>query len=67
MLTPKTEKEVRGFLGWLNYIARLISQLMHDETSKKEHAIYYLSKKFMDYEMRYSSLERTCCALAWAT
>jgi len=35
----------------------------HDETGRKEHAIYYLSKKFTYYERRYSSLERTCCAL----
>jgi len=117
---PYTEKEVRGFLGRLNYIARFISQLtatcepifkllhksqavkwnedcqvafdkikqylreppilhpsvldesmgcalgQHDETGKQEHAIYYLSKKFTNCEQRYSSLERTCCVLAWA-
>jgi len=128
---PRTEKEVQGFLGRLNYIARFISQLtatcepifkllrknqveewtedcqitfnkikqylreppilhppvpgrplilyptvldrsmgyvlgQHDETGRKEHAIHYLSKKFTDCEQRYSSLERTCCALAWA-
>ncbi|XP_052736650.1 uncharacterized protein LOC128197859 [Vigna angularis] len=131
MPAPSTEKEVRGFLGRLNYIARFISQLtatcepmfkllrknqvmvwnedcqaafekikqylqdppvlrppepgrplilyltvlersmgcvlgQHDEAGKREHAIYYLSKKFTDCEQRYSSLERTCCALAWA-
>ncbi|XP_052735520.1 uncharacterized protein LOC128197506 [Vigna angularis] len=131
MPAPKTEKEVRGFLGRLNYIARFISQLtasceplfkllrknqavvwnedcqaafervkqylqdppvlrppepgrplilyltvldksmgcvlgQHDEDGKREHVIYYLSKKFTDCEQRYSSLERTCCALAWA-
>src|SRR4051812_43755149 len=38
-----------------------------DETGKKEHAIYYLSKKFTDCESRYSMLEKTCCALAWAS
>jgi len=27
--------------------------------------VYYLSKKFTDCEQRYSSLEKTCCALAW--
>ena len=37
-----------------------------DETGKKEHAIYYLSKKFTDCEARYTMLEKTCCALAWA-
>jgi len=39
----------------------------HDETRKKEHAIYYLSKRFTGCEQRYSMLERTCCALTWAT
>jgi hypothetical protein len=27
MPTPKSEREVRGFLGRLNYIARFISQM----------------------------------------
>ena len=131
MPVPRSEKEVRGFLGRLNYIARFISQLTAtcepifkllrknhtyewnedcqmafdkikqylqeppillppvpgkplilyltvldesmgcvlgqlDEDKKKEHAIYYLSKKFTDCEQRYSLLEKTCCALAWA-
>ena len=39
----------------------------HDETGRKEKAIYYLSKKFTDYESRYSPLEKMCCALAWTT
>ncbi|KAA0066097.1 putative RNA-directed DNA polymerase (Reverse transcriptase), Ribonuclease H [Cucumis melo var. makuwa] len=38
----------------------------HDLSGKKEHAIYYLSKKFTDYESRYTMLERTCCALGSA-
>jgi len=38
----------------------------HDETGKKEHVIYYLSKRFTDCEQKYSALERTCYALAWA-
>ena len=33
---------------------------------RREQAIYYLSKKFTAYEMNYSMLERTCCALVWA-
>jgi ribonuclease HI len=131
MPEPRTEKQVRGFLGRLNYIARFISHLtatcepifklprkdqairwnddcqkafdkikdylqkplilippvpgrhliiylsvtensmgcvlgQHDESCRKEHAIYYLSKKFTDCETRYSLLEKTCCALAWA-
>ncbi|XP_022736187.1 uncharacterized protein LOC111289419 [Durio zibethinus] len=127
---PHTSKEVRGFLGRLNYIARFISQLTYkcdpifkllrkhdpgewndecqeafdkikeylsnppvlmppmpgkplilyltvhensmgcvlgqrDETDRKERAIYYLSKKFTDYESKYSPLEKMCCALTW--
>ena len=38
----------------------------HNETGRKERAIYYLSKKFINYESRYSPLEKMCCALAWA-
>ncbi|RDX84580.1 hypothetical protein CR513_34348, partial [Mucuna pruriens] len=129
--TPKTESEVRDFLGRINFIARFISRLtktcspifkllrkkhknewdskcqkafkkikqylenppilvptiqgkplilyltvlnesmgcvlgQQDET-RKERVIYYLSKKFTDCEKRYPALERTCCALVWAT
>jgi len=39
----------------------------HDDFGKKEQAIYYLSKKFTACEMNYSMLERTCCALVWAS
>ncbi|XP_061979625.1 uncharacterized protein LOC133700079 [Populus nigra] len=100
MPSPKTEKEVRGFLGRLNYIARFIAQLtttyepifrllrkknpgtwneklteaamgcvlgQHDETRRKERAIYYLSKKFTECESRYMVIEKLCCALVWAT
>ncbi|GAU21751.1 hypothetical protein TSUD_328760 [Trifolium subterraneum] len=131
MPAPQTEKQIRGFLGRLNYISRFISHMtatcgpifkllrknqgnvwtedfqkafdnikeyliepliliplvegrplimyltvleesmgcvlgQHDESGRKEHAIYYLSKKFIDCESRYSMLEKTCCALAWA-
>ncbi|XP_052301368.1 LOW QUALITY PROTEIN: uncharacterized protein LOC127904008 [Populus trichocarpa] len=131
MSSPKTEKEVRGFLGRINYIARFIAQLtttcepifrllrkknpgtwneeceeafnkikyylqnppllvppvsgkplvlyltvteaamgcvlgQHDETGRKERAIYYLSKKFTECESRYTEIERLCCALVWA-
>uniref|UniRef100_A0A2N9HCS7 Uncharacterized protein n=1 Tax=Fagus sylvatica TaxID=28930 RepID=A0A2N9HCS7_FAGSY len=38
-----------------------------DETGKKEQAIYYLSKKFTESETRYLLVEKTCCALAWAS
>ena len=47
-----------------NSMGALLAQ--HDETGKKERAIYYLSKKFNDCEVKYSSIEKTCCAVAWA-
>ena len=37
----------------------------HDETGCKKQAIYYISKKFTNYESKYSSLEKICYALAW--
>ena len=37
----------------------------HDATRRKEQAIYNLSKKFTSYEVKYTLLERTCCALTW--
>ncbi|XP_016667454.2 uncharacterized protein [Gossypium hirsutum] len=39
----------------------------HDETGRKERAIYYLSKKFTECEMRYPPIEKLCCALVWTT
>ena len=38
----------------------------HDETGRKERAIYYLSKKFTECESRYTVIEKLCCALGWA-
>nr|XP_012466309.1 unnamed protein product [Gossypium raimondii] len=126
---PRTQKEVRGFLGRLNYIARFIAQLtnqcdpifrllrkrnlgewneecqvafdkikqylsnppvlvpptpekplilyltvfensmgcvlgQHDESGKREKAIYYLSKKFTEYEAKYPSIEKFCWRMA---
>ena len=39
----------------------------HDESGKRERVVYYLSKKFTAFEMNYSLLERTCCALVWVS
>jgi ribonuclease HI len=38
----------------------------HDESGRKEQAIYYLNKKFNDCESRYTTIERLCCALVWS-
>ena len=39
----------------------------HDKIRRKEQTINYLSKKFTDYESKYSSLEKMCYALAWTS
>ena len=132
MKEPRTEKEIRGFLGRIQYISRFIAQLtticepmfkllkkdvpvkwnnqcqvafdriknyllnppilmpplqdkplllylsttdtameallaQYIEESRKENAIYYLSKKMTEGETKYSTLEKTCVALVWAT
>ncbi|WJZ96847.1 hypothetical protein VitviT2T_015494 [Vitis vinifera] len=131
MPAPRTEKEVRGFLGRLQYISRFIARLtdickpifrllrksqptiwddqcqraferireyllsplvlapptpgrplllylsVSDvalgcmlaqlDDSGKDQAIYYLSKRMLDYETRYVMIERYCLALVWAT
>jgi len=37
------------------------------EPDQKERVIYYLSKKFTSCEINYITIEKTCCALVWAS
>ena len=131
MPAPKTKKEIRGFLGRLQYISRFIARLTdicelifrllrknqpmvwNDDCQRsfekikecllsppvlvpptpgrplllylsvsdialgcmlaqlddsgKERAIYYLSKRMMEYECKYLMIDRLCLALVWAT
>ena len=131
MPAPRTEKEIRGFLGRLQYISRFIARLTdicepifrllrknqptvwNDDCqcafekikecllsppvlvpptprqplllylsvsdialgcmlaqlddSGKERAIYYLSKRMLEYVCKYIMIERLCLALVWAT
>ena len=131
MPAPRTEKEIRGFLGRLQYISRFIARLTdicepifrllrknqptiwNDDCQRafekikeyllsspvlvpptpgrplllyllvsdialgcmlaqlddsgKERAIYYLSKRMMEYGCKYLMIERLCLALVWAT
>ena len=39
----------------------------YQEEPRKENVIYYISKKMLAYEEKYSPLEKICVALVWAT
>ncbi|WKA10596.1 hypothetical protein VitviT2T_028161 [Vitis vinifera] len=131
MPAPRTEREIRGFLGKLQYISCFIAKLIDIcepifrllrknqptfwdddcehafekvkeyllsplvlvpptpgrplllylsvsdmalgcmlaqlDDSGKERAIYYLSKRMLEYECRYIMIESFCLALVWAT
>ena len=41
--------------------------LAQESEDKVERAIYYLSKKMLEYEPRYTPLEKACLAWVWAT
>ena len=41
--------------------------LAHLDDSSREQAIYYLSKRMLEYETRYIMIKRFCLALVWAT
>ncbi|XP_070019583.1 uncharacterized protein [Nicotiana sylvestris] len=57
-------KEIEFYVN--DVIIKFRKQFDHNDiTGRKEQAIYYLSKKFISYEVKYTPLERTCCALTW--
>ena len=39
--------------------------LTQEDNDKNERTIYYLSKRFHDYETRYTPIEKSCFALVW--
>ena len=41
--------------------------LAQEGEKKAEHAVYYLSKKMLQYEANYNLVEKTCLAVIWAT
>ncbi|XP_009803704.2 uncharacterized protein [Nicotiana sylvestris] len=64
LVPPKPGKPLLLYLSTLDgAFGYVLGQ--HDETIRKEHAIYYMSKKFTPYEARYSLLECTCNVLTW--
>ena len=43
------------------------AMLAQEGKEKVEHAVYYLSKKLLQYEANYSLVEKICLAVIWAT
>ena len=41
------------------------SMFTQEDDDKNERAIYYLSKRFHDYETRYTPIKKSCFALVW--
>ena len=66
LVPPVPEKPLLLYLTTTNTtMGALLAQYL--EESRKENAIYYISKNMMAYEEKYSALEKICVALVWAT
>ena len=60
-------KHGKPLLLYLSIIGEAVgSMLAKEDDEKNEKAIYYLSKRFYDYETRYTPIEKSCFALVWA-
>ena len=70
--SPHSLQTLKGHLLLLLYFFtcqqhKLNGHDSSEESEGKENAIYYLSKKFLDYEIRYSGMDKMCLVLIWAT
>ena len=66
LVPPIPEKPLLLYLTTTDTaIGALLAQYLGE--TRKENAIYYINKKMLSYEEKYSPLENTCIALVWAT
>ncbi|KAA3480212.1 RNA-directed DNA polymerase (Reverse transcriptase), Ribonuclease H [Gossypium australe] len=66
LMPPNPDRPLILYLAVFgNFMGCVLGQ--HDESGRKERAIYYLSKKFTECETRYLPIEKLCCALIWTT
>lgn len=64
LVPPKLDRPLFLYLSVIdNSFVCVLGQ--HDSIGRNEQVIYYLSKKFTSYEVKYTLLERTCYALTW--
>ena len=61
LVPPQHEKPLILYLSIIG--ATVGSMLAQEDDDKNERAIYYLSKMFHDYEIRYTPIEKSCFAL----
>ena len=62
LVLPVPEKPLLLYLTTIDTtMGALLAQYL--EETRKENAIYYISKKMLPYEEKYSPLEKTCIAL----
>ena len=66
LVPPVPEKPLLLYLI-TTHIAMGVLLAQYLEDSRKENAIYYISKKMLAYMEKYSLLKKTCVALVWAT
>ena len=51
---------------YLSIIENVVgSMLTQEDNVKSERVVYYLSKRFHDYETRYKPIEKSCFAFVW--
>ena len=62
LVLPVPEKPLLLYLTTIDTtMGALLAQYL--EETRKENAIYYINKKMLPYEEKYSPLEKTCIAL----
>ena len=65
LVPPMPERSLLLYLSVSDVaLGCMLAQL---DDSNRERAIYYLSKRMLEYETRYIMIERFCLALVWAT
>ena len=58
----------KSLILYLEIEKDVIGAMLDQEGEERaEHAVYYLSKKLLQYEANYSLVEKTCLAVIWAT
>lgn len=66
LLVPPIIREPLIIYLTINEVAMSGVLGQHDDTGRNEQAIYYINKKFTNYEAHYSITEKLYCGLTWS-